>query len=140
MLRLGPFDLTEVMTNTMNATNMTNATKNDTQTTARATTLVIGGNGKTGRKVAEKLTAQGRPVRVGSRSGEPAFDWNEPGTWLPALEGVDRVYVTYYPDLAFPGAVEQVGAFAEAAVAAGHAASSCCPGGARRPRSSARRS
>ncbi|MFJ9549323.1 NmrA family NAD(P)-binding protein [Streptomyces erythrochromogenes] len=102
-----------------NTTNATNATKNDTQTTARATTLVIGGNGKTGRKVAEKLAAQGRPVRVGSRSGEPAFDWSKPGTWLPALEGVDRVYVTYYPDLAFPGAVEQVGAFAEVAVAAG---------------------
>ncbi|MGW7441568.1 NmrA family NAD(P)-binding protein [Streptomyces sp. NPDC054849] len=81
--------------------------------------LVIGGTGKTGRKVAEKLAARGCAVRVGSRRGEPAFDWNEPATWLPALEGVDRVYVTYYPDLAFPGAVEQVGAFAEVAVAAG---------------------
>ncbi|MFD5621323.1 NAD(P)H-binding protein [Streptomyces yangpuensis] len=100
-------------------TKTTQTTQDDTQTTDRALTLVIGGNGKTGRKVAEKLTAQGRPVRVGSRSGTPAFDWNEPGTWLPALEGVDRVYVTYYPDLAFPGAPEQVGAFAEAAVAAG---------------------
>ncbi|WP_329192690.1 MULTISPECIES: NAD(P)H-binding protein [unclassified Streptomyces] len=80
------------------------------------TTLVIGGTGKTGRRVAEKLSAQGLPVRVGSRSGEPAFDWNEPDTWVPALEGVDRVYVTYYPDLAFPGAAEQVGAFAKVAV------------------------
>ncbi|MFJ3979848.1 NAD(P)H-binding protein [Streptomyces sp. NPDC090021] len=94
-------------------------TQNGTQATDRSLTLVIGGNGKTGRKVAEKLTAQGRPVRVGSRSGTPAFDWTEPTTWLPALEGVDRVYVTYYPDLSFPGAPEQVGAFAEAAVAAG---------------------
>lgn len=81
--------------------------------------LLIGGTGKTGRRVAHKLTALGRPVRIGSRSGEPAFDWNEPATWGPALEGVDRVYVTYYPDLGFPGAVEQVGAFARAAVAAG---------------------
>lgn len=110
MLRLVPLDLTEAMTKT---------TKNETQTTDQAITLVIGGNGKTGRKVAEKLTDRGRPVRIGSRSGEPAFDWNEPGTWGPALEGVDRVYVTYYPDLAFPGAAEQVGAFAEVAVAAG---------------------
>ncbi|MFE9636663.1 NAD(P)H-binding protein [Streptomyces sp. NPDC006463] len=93
---------------------MTQTTKNATQTT-----LVIGGTGKTGRRVAEKLAALGRPVRVGSRNGEPAFDWNEHATWLPALEGVDRVYVTYYPDLAFPGAVEQVGAFAQLAVAAG---------------------
>ncbi|MFD9353968.1 NmrA family NAD(P)-binding protein [Streptomyces sp. NPDC060031] len=88
-----------------------------TQTTQ--TTLVIGGTGKTGRRVADKLAALGRPVRIGSRTGEPPFDWNEPATWGPALEGVDRAYVTYYPDLAFPGAAEQVGAFAEAAVAAG---------------------
>ncbi|MFF4851248.1 NAD(P)H-binding protein [Streptomyces sp. NPDC001194] len=82
-------------------------------------TLVIGGNGKTGRRVAQKLRGRGRAVRIGSRTGAPAFDWNAPGTWGPALEGVDRVYVTYYPDLGFPGAAEQVGAFSEAAVAAG---------------------
>ncbi|MET9608655.1 NAD(P)H-binding protein [Streptomyces sp. NPDC006512] len=82
-------------------------------------TLVIGGNGKTGRRVAQKLSLQGRAVRIGSRGGAPAFDWHEPATWGPALEGVDRVYVTYHPDLAFPGAAEQVGAFAEVAVAAG---------------------
>ncbi|MFI5672630.1 NAD(P)H-binding protein [Streptomyces sp. NPDC051704] len=82
-------------------------------------TLVIGGNGKTGRRVAQKLRGQGRAVRIGSRTGAPAFDWNVPGTWGPALEGVDRVYVTYYPDLGFPGAAEQVGAFSKVAVAAG---------------------
>jgi uncharacterized protein YbjT (DUF2867 family) len=82
-------------------------------------TLVIGGTGKTGRRVAEKLSAQGRQVRIGSRTGEPPFDWNEPATWDAALAGVDRVYVTYYPDLAFPGASDQVGAFSKAAVAAG---------------------
>lgn len=80
-------------------------------------TLVIGGHGKTGRRVAQKLSAQGRQVRIGSRTGEPAFDWNEPATWGPALDGVDRVYVTYHPDLAFPGAAEQVGAFSKMAVA-----------------------
>ncbi|MFJ7270921.1 NAD(P)H-binding protein [Streptomyces sp. NPDC099050] len=96
-------------------TKTTQQTQNDTD----LRTLVIGGTGKTGRRVAEKLTALGRPVRIGSRSGEPAFDWNEPESWGPALEGVDRAYVTYYPDLGFPGAAEQVGAFARAAVAAG---------------------
>lgn len=101
MSRLAPRDLTVLMTST---------------TQNIRTTLVIGGTGKTGRRVADKLSAQGLPVRVGSRSGEPAFDWNEPDTWVPALEGVDRVYVTYYPDLAFPGAAEQVGAFAKVAV------------------------
>ncbi|MET9697458.1 NAD(P)H-binding protein [Streptomyces sp. NPDC006529] len=94
-----------------------------TQTTQNTqngrTTLVIGGTGKSGRRVAEKIAAKGLPVRVGSRHGEPAFDWNQPETWAAALEGVDRVYVTYYPDLAFPGAAEQVGAFSKAAVASG---------------------
>ncbi|MFJ8017142.1 NAD(P)H-binding protein [Streptomyces sp. NPDC096339] len=82
-------------------------------------TLVIGGNGKTGRRVADKLSAQGREVRIGSRSGVPPFDWHEPSTWVPALEGVDRVYVTYFPDLAFPGAAEQVAEFSKVAVANG---------------------
>nr|BAG74719.1 putative epimerase [Streptomyces lavendulae] len=90
-----------------------------TNTDETKKTLVIGGNGKTGRRVAERLQVQGRPVRIGSRTGNPAFDWHEPATWGPALRDVDRVYVTYHPDLAFPGAAEQVGAFAEAAVAAG---------------------
>ncbi|MCX5078320.1 NAD(P)H-binding protein [Streptomyces sp. NBC_00424] len=103
----------------MTTTRNTQNTQNTQDAQDAPLTLVIGGNGKTGRRVAEKLRAQGRPVRVGSRTGEPAFDWHEPAGWGAALEGVDRVYVTYYPDLAFPGAAEQVGAFAEAAVAAG---------------------
>ncbi|MGW1189523.1 NmrA family NAD(P)-binding protein [Streptomyces sp. NPDC002559] len=89
------------------------------QTTETKTTLVIGGTGKTGRRVAERLTAQGLPVRVGSRNGEPPFDWENPGTWEAALDGVGAVYVTYYPDLAFPGAAEAVGAFSELAVRKG---------------------
>ncbi|MFF2194378.1 NAD(P)H-binding protein [Streptomyces sp. NPDC058157] len=90
-----------------------------TNTSGTKKTLVIGGHGKTGRRVAERLLLQGREVRIGSRTGEPAFDWHAPATWGPALRDVDRVYVTYQPDLAFPGAADQVGAFAEAAVAAG---------------------
>ena len=50
-----------------------------------------------------------RAERVGSRSGEPPFDWEDQATWAPALQGVGSVYVTYYPDLAVPGAVETVG-------------------------------
>ncbi|MER5499618.1 NmrA family NAD(P)-binding protein [Streptomyces sp. NPDC002561] len=89
------------------------------QTTETKTTLVIGGTGKTGRRVAERLTERGLPVRVGSRNGEPPFDWESPGTWEAALDGVGAVYVTYYPDLAFPGAAEAVGAFSELAVRKG---------------------
>jgi uncharacterized protein YbjT (DUF2867 family) len=83
------------------------------------TTLVIGGTGKTGRRVAERLATRGRAVRVGSRSGAPGFDWEDRGTWGPALDGVDAVYVTYYPDLLMPEAPERIGALATLAVSRG---------------------
>ena len=41
------------------------------------TILVIGGNGKTGRRVAERLRARDVPVRLASRSGETTFDWDD---------------------------------------------------------------
>ena len=44
-------------------------------------TLVLGGTGKTGRRVAERLAARGLPARIGSRSGEPPFDWENEATW-----------------------------------------------------------
>jgi uncharacterized protein YbjT (DUF2867 family) len=81
--------------------------------------LVLGGTGKTGRRVAARLTAGGVPVRIGSRSGEPPFDWEDPSTWAPALRGARSVYVSYYPDIAAPGAVEKVGSFAALAVERG---------------------
>jgi uncharacterized protein YbjT (DUF2867 family) len=81
--------------------------------------LVLGASGKTGRRVTERLTAAGRPVRAASRSGETRFDWEDEATWAPALAGVDAVYITYYPDLAFPGAADTVGTFADLAVANG---------------------
>lgn len=82
-------------------------------------TLVIGGTGKTGRRVAERLRALGRPVRIGSRRAQPPFDWNDRSSWTDALRDVKSAYITYYPDLAFPGAVDDVGEFAAAAVASG---------------------
>jgi len=83
----------------------------------RGTTLVIGAGGKTGRRVTNRLIAAGYRVRPASRSGETRFDWQDEATWAPALAGVDAVYITYYPDLAFPGAAEIVGSFADLAVA-----------------------
>ena len=81
--------------------------------------LVLGATGKTGKRVVDRLTAAGRPVRAASRSGETRFDWENEATWAPALDGVDAVYITYYPDLAFPGAADTVGRFADLAVANG---------------------
>ncbi len=86
--------------------------------TRQKPTLVLGGNGKIGRRVVERLTARGLPVRVGSRSGEPPFDWEDPSTWAAALEGVGSAYVSHYWD-ALPGAAETLGSFAELAVAGG---------------------
>jgi uncharacterized protein YbjT (DUF2867 family) len=86
---------------------------------AENTTLVLGGTGKTGRRVVERLTERGLPVRVGSRSGSPRFDWEDHSTWAQALGGVAGVYLTYYPDLAVPGAVEATRSFAELAVRSG---------------------
>ena len=85
----------------------------------RHTTLVLGGTGKTGRRVAERLHARGLDVRIGSRSTEPPFDWEDRDTWAPALQGASAAYVSYYPDLAIPGAARTIGALAEQAVAAG---------------------
>jgi uncharacterized protein YbjT (DUF2867 family) len=82
-------------------------------------TLVIGGTGKTGRRLVQRLTAQDRPVRIGSRSGGVPFDWEDPATWAPALENVAAAYVSYHPDLAAPGAPAAIGAFAETALKAG---------------------
>jgi uncharacterized protein YbjT (DUF2867 family) len=83
------------------------------------TTLITGGTGKIGRRIVERLEALGLPVRVGSRNAEPPFDWGDRSTWAPALRGVERVYLSYYPDLAVPGAVEMVDEFAKEAVRMG---------------------
>jgi uncharacterized protein YbjT (DUF2867 family) len=83
------------------------------------TILVLGGTGKTGRRVITRLQERGVPVRVGSRSGAPPFDWEDRETWGPALRGVSAAYVSFYPDLAVPGAPEVIEALAREALAAG---------------------
>jgi uncharacterized protein YbjT (DUF2867 family) len=77
--------------------------------------LVIGATGKTGRRVANRLEARGIAVRRGSRNSAIPFDWEAPDTWAPALTGARAAYVTYFPDLAFPGAVEKLESLCETA-------------------------
>ena len=86
---------------------------------AQDLTLVVGGTGKTGRRVVDRLRAQGRPVRVGSRSSAPPFDWEDSTTWAPAVAGATGAYVSYFPDLAVPGAAEAVAKVARLAAEAG---------------------
>ena len=84
-----------------------------------ATTLVLGGSGKTGRRVVERLRRRKVPVRVGGRFDEPRFDWDDESTWPEALRNTKAIYITYYPDLAAPGALETIRLFTDVAVAAG---------------------
>lgn len=95
-------------TNTKSSSNIT-----------KQTVLVIGANGKTGRRVVQRLRAANYPVKAASRSSETHFDWNDKSTWAPALAGVHAAYITVYPDLSFPGVAENVEAFAQLAVSQG---------------------
>tara|TARA_R110002111_G_scaffold252026_2_gene316650 strand:+ start:1163 stop:2008 length:846 start_codon:yes stop_codon:yes gene_type:complete len=81
--------------------------------------LVIGGTGKTGRRVAENLTQLGHNVRVVGRKTNPAFDWENTDTYDAALKDMDRAYIVYYPDLAVPGSRDAISALTEKALEAG---------------------
>ncbi|MBT8352342.1 MAG: NAD(P)H-binding protein [Deltaproteobacteria bacterium] len=81
--------------------------------------LVTGGTGKTGRRVVERLKTRDIPVRTGSRAAEPPFDWENPETWAGALAGMDKVYITFQPDLAVPGARKAIERFTSLAVKIG---------------------
>ncbi|MFD6065785.1 Rossmann-fold NAD(P)-binding domain-containing protein [Amycolatopsis lurida] len=84
-----------------------------TETKNIETVLVLGATGKTGSRVAQRLTEQGVAVRKASR---PGFDWNDRSTWTAAVTGISAAYLTYYPDLAFPGAAEAIRDFSKLAV------------------------
>ncbi len=80
--------------------------------------LILGGTGKTGRRLATILRDQGHSVRTAARSGaDVSFDWDDPATRIAALAGADRVYLVP-PALRLDHA-PLVGAFLDEAVAAG---------------------
>ena len=81
--------------------------------------LVIGGTGKTGRRVAINLALLGHNVRVVGRQTNPIFDWEHPETYDAALKDMDRAYIVYYPDLAVPGARDAIRKLTEKALKAG---------------------
>jgi uncharacterized protein YbjT (DUF2867 family) len=63
-------------------------------TDSQQTALVLGGTGRTGSLVAQKLIERGLNARTASRHGaDVPFDWDDPPTHARALDGVDRVYL-----------------------------------------------
>ena len=60
-------------------------------------TLVLGATGRTGRRVVDALRRDGHAVRPASRHpGGPdaaRFDWDDAGTWQPALDGASALYL-----------------------------------------------
>ena len=63
-------------------------------TNAPSDTLVLAGTGKTGSRVAARLTKLGLSVRTAARNGaDVRFDWDNPTTHSPALADADRVYL-----------------------------------------------
>lgn len=81
--------------------------------------LVIGATGKTGRRIVQTLRKLNYPVREGARHTPVRFDWDDRSSWDAALRGVNSAYVSYSPDLAFPGAPEKIDALTLAAKEAG---------------------
>ncbi|WP_290698374.1 NAD(P)H-binding protein [Amphritea sp.] len=78
-------------------------------------TLVLGATGKTGSRICAGLAALGVPLRKGSRSASPSFDWNNEAGWDGCLKDVEAVYINYAPDLAIPGATNSIRALTETA-------------------------
>ncbi|GGY24876.1 NAD(P)H-binding protein [Streptomyces omiyaensis] len=64
-----------------------------THSTPSKPLLVLGGTGKTGRRVVARLRQRGHHVRIASRTGPARFDWNDPNTWEPVLDGVGAAYL-----------------------------------------------
>jgi uncharacterized protein YbjT (DUF2867 family) len=81
--------------------------------------LVLGSTGKTGSRIVQRLTHLNWPMRHGSRSANPPFDWENSSTWKNAVTGIDSVYISFQPDLAMPGAVEIIRQFTQVAVGQG---------------------
>jgi uncharacterized protein YbjT (DUF2867 family) len=82
--------------------------------------LVLGANGKTGRRVLERLENNAEvEVRAGSRNAAIPFDWEKPETWQAVLKDINTVYISYQPDLAIPSATTVIHLFSSLATQMG---------------------
>lgn len=82
--------------------------------------LVLGGNGKTGRRVVQLLEKEKNvSIRIGSRSASIPFDWEKSETWANVVKDIDSIYITFQPDLAVSYAPEIIQNFTELATQSG---------------------
>ncbi|AYB35118.1 NAD(P)H-binding protein [Chryseolinea soli] len=81
--------------------------------------LVLGSTGKTGRRVMQRLVKLDQSVLGVTHSSTPKFDWNDSASWEKVLDNIKSVYISFYPDLAIPGAVKAMEAFSKVAVKKG---------------------
>lgn len=81
--------------------------------------LVTGHTGKTGSRVYTALTNTHADVLPASRNSPIPFNWYDEHTWPQALAGISKVYITFQPDLAMPGAADIIGHFVKACRIAG---------------------
>ena len=68
-------------------------TVQSTVTMTNSPILILGGAGKTGRRVATQLDARGVAFRLASRSSTPRLDWYDETTWSTAVQGTDTAYL-----------------------------------------------
>jgi uncharacterized protein YbjT (DUF2867 family) len=81
--------------------------------------LVLGSTGKTGKRVFNKLQQLNADAIPASRNSAIPFDWYDQSTWEKALNGINKVYITFQPDLAIPQSLEIIKAFVTTAKNAG---------------------
>lgn len=74
--------------------------------------LILGGAGKTGRRVATQLGARGVEFRLASRSSATRFDWYDQSTWSAAVHGTDTAYLAPPVD---PDGLDTAGRFVQQA-------------------------
>ncbi len=77
--------------------------------------LILGGTGRTGKRVVEILRKKQIPIRIGSRKENPSFDWEKPENWKNVLKNIEKVYITFQPDLAVPEASQKIQSFVDTA-------------------------
>ncbi|MFJ3421893.1 NAD(P)H-binding protein [Streptomyces sp. NPDC086082] len=55
--------------------------------------ILLGGSGKTGRRLNGTLEGQGHHVVPASRNSPARFDWHDTSTWRPVTAGADGVFI-----------------------------------------------